>query len=143
MDDWICSTNRKVHQRKLNKLVKDINKNIQDDDLWKGRYFIRQYSAEFQKYEDNSGGELFVYLRFYDKKDMKYQTFFGDSCAICHFGGYRLWMTMNSFITEISSAWQNGASPFKQTDFEYTKISNDEAVKKATPYIDWPLAMRW
>ena len=86
MDDWIISTNRKTHQRKLNKVIKALNKNIENDDLWMGRFFIRQYSAEFYKYEDGSGGELYVYLRFYDKKDKKYMEYYGDSCSICHFG---------------------------------------------------------
>lgn len=143
VDDWICSTDRKVHQRRLNRLVRDLNKNIENDDLWRGRFFIRQHSAEFEKYEDGSGGNLYVYLRFYDKKDMKYQEFYGDSCSLCHFGGSRLWLTMNSFITEISSAWKDGNSPYKEDKSAYISISRDETVKRAAPYCGWPLAARW
>jgi len=142
MDDWIHSVNRKVHQRKLNKLIRQLNQNVLNDSLWNGRFFVRQYSAEFRRYEDGSGGELFVYLRFYDKKDMKYQEFYGDSCSLCHFGGSRLWWTMNNFIMEITSAWKDG-SPYEIKDRSYEKISNDETVRKATPYTDFVMACKW
>lgn len=143
MDDWICSQDRKVHQRKLNRLIRELNKNIREDDWWEGRFFVRQYSAEFYRYEDHSGGELYVYLRFYDKKDMKYQEFYGDSCALCHWHGSRLWMTMNHFITEISSTWKTDVSPKDQDKSDYINKTEDEVIKEATPYVDWPMAVLW
>ena len=141
MDDWIISTTRKTHQRKLNKVIKALNKNIENDDLWMGRFFIRQYSAEFYKYEDGSGGELYVYLRFYDKKDKKYMEYYGDSCSICHFGGTRLWHTMNDFIVEITSAWKDGR-PYENKQ-DYRSVSCDEVVKNATPYKDYVMQVRF
>lgn len=141
-DDWICSTRRKVHQRRLNKTIRNLNKSIEKDDLWEGRYFIRQYAAEFYKYEDNSGGELMVYLRFYDKKDMKYQEYYGDSCSICHWNGARLYMTMNDFIVDISSAWKDG-TPYDDKEKSYRNISNDEVILKAEPYVGYTMSMRW
>ena len=143
MDDWIYSSDRKVHQRKLNRLIRLLNKNIKNDDLWDGRFFIRQYSAEFQRYGDRSGGNLFVYFRCYDKKDMKYQEYYGDSSALCHYGGSRLWWTMNSFITEVSSAWKSDEPPKDQDKSEYINISEDYVVKNATPYYPYVIAARW
>ena len=117
----------------MNALIRKINKCIEEDDLWQGRFFIRQYSAdEFYKYEDNSGGTLYVTLRFYDKEDMKYQEYCGDTCVICHLNGARLWWTMNEFITETSSAWQ-GHNPYENKK-SYLDISNDDVVAKATKY---------
>lgn len=132
VDDWITSKKRKVHQRKLNALVRDINRSIRNDSLWQGRFFIRQYSADqFYKYEDNSGGTLYVRLRIYDKEDMKYQEYFGDTCVICHFNGARLWFTVNDFITEISSAWES--DPYKNKK-SYLDISEDYVISNATAY---------
>ena len=139
-DDWFCSNNRKAHQRKLNRLVRKINKYIENDDLWQGRFFIRQYSAWFYQYEDGSGGTLYVWLRFYDKKDNKYQEYYGDTSALCHFGGSRLWLTMNSFITEISSTWKE--DPYKAKK-DYTHINSDDIVKTATPYDNYTLQARF
>lgn len=143
MDDWICSTDRKVHQRKLNKLIRRMNKNIREDDWWKGRFFARQYSAEFYRYEDGSGGELCVYLRFYDKKDMKYQEYYGDSCSLCHWGGARLWWTMNEFITNVTSTWKSDTHPKDVDKSDYINKTEDEVIKEATPYVDWPVAVHW
>lgn len=58
---------RRTYQRKLNKLIKEVNKNIANDNLWRGRFEIRQKDAWFEKFEDGSGGILFTVLRLYDK----------------------------------------------------------------------------
>ena len=33
--DWICTLNKKKQQRHINKLVRKMNKNIEQDELWK------------------------------------------------------------------------------------------------------------
>lgn len=136
MIGWTHSTQRKVHQRKLNRLIRRINKDIEDDDLWLGRFFIRQHAAEFETYEDKSGGTLHVYLRFYDKKDMKYQEYYGNSQSILFMNGSRLWWKMNNFIVETSSAWKDGDP--REERFDYTFIPSDDVVKNAVPYNQWP-----
>ena len=66
---WITSLNKKKHQRAMNALVRDMNKNIATDDLWRGRFYVRQiYAPQWYIYNDRSGAELFVHLKFYDKK---------------------------------------------------------------------------
>ena len=47
---------RKNYQRKLNKIIKNINKNIENDELWNGRFIFFQHSAEFEIFPDKSGG---------------------------------------------------------------------------------------
>lgn len=138
MDGWIYSTKRKVHQRTINRLIRKINKAIEDDELWQGRFFARQNRAEFWKYEDNSGGELSIYLRFYDKKDMKYQEFYGTSCELSHWEGSRLWLAMNYFITEITSTWKEGHPGDHVQDFR--PVPNDYVVKNSEPYFDYPMS---
>ena len=53
MNGWMTSFNRKKHQRRMNKYVRELNKNIANDDLWRGRFVIRQEgNPGFYIYED-------------------------------------------------------------------------------------------
>ena len=72
---WLCSKNRKRHQRAMNKLMRDLNKNIENDNLWQGRFYVKQTAAQWHEYEDKSGAELWVVLSFIDKKTgITYET---------------------------------------------------------------------
>ena len=53
---------RKKAQRKINKRVAILNKNLLNDNLWRGRFFIRQTDANWERFEDGSGGLLKVWL---------------------------------------------------------------------------------
>ena len=56
---WLTSFNRKKHQRRMNRFVRAINKNIANDDLWRGRFVVKQVGTPyFYIYEDKSGAEL-------------------------------------------------------------------------------------
>ena len=46
--------NWKKLQSKVNKSVKAINKNIYDDDLWLGRFYIKQIKSEYCEFEDKT-----------------------------------------------------------------------------------------
>lgn len=39
---WLTSQNKKRHQRAINKLVREMNRNLERDELWCGRFMIRQ-----------------------------------------------------------------------------------------------------
>ena len=51
----------------MNRAVRNMNKIIEKDNLWRGRFYIRQIQSEFKIYEDGSGAELYVRLRFFDR----------------------------------------------------------------------------
>ena len=62
MHTWLTSQNRKVHQRAMNKLIRDMNNNIKNDDLWLGRFYAKQIDSDWQLYKDGSGAELYIRL---------------------------------------------------------------------------------
>ena len=67
---------RKKAQRKINKLVRNMNKNIHDDNLWRGRFIFRQTDAYWEKFEDGSGGILRVWIEGRDLKSGLYYGFY-------------------------------------------------------------------
>lgn len=122
---------RKKLQRRVNNLVRACNKNIEQDDLWKGRFCARQLYSQYQWYEDNSGAMLVVVLDFFDKKSKKHMT-----KAICMSGAncndenaefwnrhvsYDIFRTMNDFIVDWVEAWSDEVSP-RDDKTDYTNI---------------------
>ena len=108
---WLTSKNRKRHQREMNKLMKSMNRNIENDDLWRGRFCVRQVAAQWHEYEDKSGAELRVILRFIDKKTGFYWE---TTETVNHWrwvNGNKLWWTMNEFIVERVNVWSEDPKP--------------------------------
>jgi hypothetical protein len=109
MKYWLTSKNKKRHQRTLNKLIRDVNKAIEQDNLWYGRFYIKQVeSPQWHVYEDKSGAEYFVHLKFIDKCTGRYWI---QAETVNHwrgsFGnGWRLWDKMNWFIVNYLDVWK-------------------------------------
>lgn len=103
---WLTSQNRKVHQRAMNRLVRKMNKHIENDDLWLGRFYAKQIASSWHPYEDGSGADLFVRLRFIDKKTKCTYDTGWKSVHYWSFGA-RLYWTMNWFIVEYCDVWRN------------------------------------
>lgn len=119
-DDWICNLNRKKQQRKINKLVRNMNKNIENDNLWKGRFYCHQvYSPQWYIYEDKSGAELFVHLEFVDKQTGKTMLAADTVSCWCHWGGIRLFRAMNDFIVNYCAVWEETPRPHETTSIDY------------------------
>ena len=111
---WLTTKNRKTHQRKLNRYIKHLNQNIANDNLWKGRFYIRQKMAAFYIYEDQSGAELKVILEMHDRKTGKICETYGTANALCRCNGYPLWEKMNWFIVEYIKVWDENPSPWEK-----------------------------
>lgn len=107
MNGWLSSFDRKKHQRRVNQYVRAINKNISKDDLWRGRFVVRQVGSPiFHIYEDKSGAELYnVHLVITDLKDGRTYDRWGSGNEWCHFGGSRIWEFANYAITEVFDVW--------------------------------------
>lgn len=97
---------RKKYQRKLNKLIKNMNKSIEKDELWRGRFVGRQAQYRWYTYEDNSGGCLSATIRLFDKKTGKTQDVIIEYFGIGYFVPYDIWRAMNEFIVEYCDVWR-------------------------------------
>ena len=116
---WLTSMNKKRHQREINRLVREANKSIEKDDLWYGRFYIKQVeSPQWHVYEDKSGAEYFVHLKFIDKCTGRYWI---QAETVNHwrgsFGnGWRIWDKMNWFIVEHCSVWDEPLAKARNYD---------------------------
>ena len=107
MFTWLTSMDRKTHQRAINRAVRALNKRLELDDLWNGRFIVRQYedSPQWRKYEDGSGAELWVKLKFIDRATGRYYVGNHTVNEWCSFNGSRIWRIMNWLITEHWHIW--------------------------------------
>ena len=112
----------KKAQRELNKHVRRVNKAIENDDLWNGRFYIDQASSSWYQYEDGSGGELFAILVCVDKKDGTLFPWHEGFLSNYQLTPGKLFMFMNNFITEITDVYKNGNSPYKMTKMDYRNV---------------------
>lgn len=94
---------RKKAQSKINKQVRTLNRNIKEDYLWRGRFFVQQVDANWERFNDGSGGVLQVWLEIRDKKTGLYMGFSIDN----YDRGWKLWTAGNKFIAEYSGVWED------------------------------------
>ncbi len=112
---------RKSYQRKINKIVRNINKAMEKDELWRGRFVIYQTRAEYYKYADNSGIACYYCFCIYDKKtgiDKKIYSENGN--WLIHTNGFGLLEELNDFIVKDLRVWRDDDPREDKTD--YTKI---------------------
>lgn len=124
---WKTSQNPKVHQRAINRVMRAINENIYNDDLWMGRFFVRQYSRQVVMYD----GELHmaVELRFYDHKTKRYSSEWLTSNDIIIFGGSKVWRLMNDFIVKDLDVWRTENVREEKQDWRAASI--EKTVREA------------
>ena len=110
----IKSLNRTKYKRAANALVRNFNKSIKADWLWNGRFVLSQQRAEFQCYEDHSGGLYTVWFVLTDTKTNK--------SVYANFDNYdmdwRIWEWANKSITETWSVWDEDPNPNQQARLE-------------------------
>lgn len=124
---------RKIYQRKFNQKIHALNKNIEKDPLWKGRFYFMQVGATWWKFDDNSGGELRVQVRAYDKLTGYYKDYFLSYGPWMSTFNWHLTMEVgNTFVVEDLKVWDIEPNPRdKQFDFRgvrppYEKLRNAE-----------------
>lgn len=100
---------RKAAQRRFNADMRAVNQAIENDDLWQGRFVVRQKKANWEVFEDGSGGLLFIVVDFYDKKTKKHTTHMYEKLAGGHYNFCvtKLFRDMNKFIVEDLDVWKN------------------------------------
>lgn len=126
---WISSMDRKVHQRALNRAIRAFNKSLEKDDLWCGRFMVRQYdSPQWRRYEDGSGAELWVKLKFIDRATGRYYVGAHSVNEWIFGGGSRVWYLMNWLITEHWDVWKEPLARERNYDAwrEYNRTTRKE-----------------
>ena len=120
---WKTSQNRKVHQRALNTLMRKINKNVENDLMWKGRYCVRQYRYWWLPYwEEPDYYVFYAQFIFYDKKTHKTHLTDIKSATDWSSGhGYKLWCEMNDFILD-SGVWEEEPKPTYENTPDFRSI---------------------
>lgn len=100
------SGSRKRHQRQVNKVFRTLNKIIEEDELWQGRFVARQRASYFVQYEDKSGYYLIVVYDFLDKKTGQTSRLYNElGWSLSFFNGTKLFMQMNDFIVLDCDVW--------------------------------------
>lgn len=120
MRGWKETTKRKKIQRHINSVFRDMNRNIERDNLWLGRFYCRQKSIHFSKSEDNTYVYAAVEVEFYDRKTGKTmrkwfhkEDFMGST--------YKIWCAMNDFIVEYCDVWNEDPRPSIHNPWDYKK----------------------
>ena len=126
---------RKAYQREFNKRIRTLNKNIANDNLWRGRFIFLQRDAHWCRFSDGSGGELTVFVRGYDKKTGYYKDYCLEFAPWLNSVNWHLSMDIaNEFITEAAGVWSENPRPSIDTaeDWTSTKVNVEKLMDK-----DW------
>ena len=137
----ITSLDRKKHQRYINKYIRKVNKNIVNDDLWRGRFVIRQVgSPSFYIYEDKSGADLVnVHLVITDLLDGHEVHCADNEHDWCFWGGHRIWELANKAITEYFNVWTAENDPRSLRDNPNYDFNNPKVREMWKAHWDNPI----
>ena len=106
-DYSMISMKRKNHQRWFNQYCRYVNKTIENDDLWLGRFCIRQLETRMEWFEDKSGGLMHAYLEMRDKKTGRVRHRWYDGLDMC----WKFWHDFNDFIINDCGVWNEIPDP--------------------------------
>ena len=114
---------RVKHHKALVKEVRRFNKSIENDNLWKGRFYLRLLFEHFEKFDDGSGGIIYAILRYYDKKTGFYKDYTLDYMKYpTNLFNSQIWMKGNDFITKDANIWGNENPYEDNTDYRKVRI---------------------
>lgn len=119
MKHWKLTTNRKKIQRHFNKIIRDLNKSIERDELWLGRFYAHQKFAGF--YTENDYTYAKVEIEFVDRKTgithtqwFHKEDFMGST--------WKIWCAMNDFIVKVVDVWHEDPRPSIKEPWDYRKV---------------------
>ena len=133
---WKTSQYKKNYQRKFNWYIKKINKMMEEDNLWRGRFVVKQYWTELYKYDDNSGYNFYAAIYFVDKKTGRISNLVVDDWyMLLHSMSYGIMGKLNDFITKdcFDDTWANQDELYSDKT-DYTLIDDSKMVYKKEKY---------
>ena len=113
----MLTLNRKKRLRRFVRYLRQINDNVKNDDLWRGRFEMRQVGAEWMTHGfrgiTSDGREFFdpygiliAKVKIKDKLTGKTEEYVVNTNSTDVLEGYDLWRLMNDFINSIHYAIQ-------------------------------------
>ena len=96
------SHKRKNHQRWFNQYCRYINKCIENDDLWLGRFCVSQNRTRMDWFDDGSGGIMMAELIMRDKKTGTVRIGWYDGLDM----DWQFWCDFNEFIIRDCKVWE-------------------------------------
>lgn len=104
----ITSLKIKKYIRSANRVAKRMNDLMAEDDLWRGRFYVRQKKYWKKEYEDKSGLQVVFLYEFVDLKTGHKKEYWFDNFDLDDSGPftYRFWRKMNDFIVEECDVWR-------------------------------------
>lgn len=122
---------KKKLQRQLNKIVKNANAAVARDNLWRGRFELRQMADTYESYSDHSGGCLYVRIRALDKKTNEFCDFYMEYHSPI-FGWYEVSRIINDFIIDFCKVWETeDRNELYNDNTDYTKLPSNYQREKA------------
>lgn len=117
----------KNFHKKIVKRLQMMNDGIRKDELWLGRFEVREAQQFYFRFEDGSGYEAWYTLEVVDKKTGKtarkvIDTHFGIKCdnkTSLRFFGHKLWAFVNDFIIEDVKVWEEEPAPHASNAVNY------------------------
>jgi hypothetical protein len=131
---------RKAYQRGFTKRLRELNKAIKEDDLWLGRFEVRQISARWHEFSDGSGGILHCVLRCIDKMTRQYKDYTIEYAPWFHTFYWHISMdVMNKFLVEDLNVWRTGHP--RSEIFDWTKTPVDPKALEHTKWRDLSISL--
>ena len=122
-----CKTYVKKVQRRVNALIREYNQALIEDELWLGRFYIRQLRRDVYKFEDASGACVSFLFEMADKK-----TGIRDIVRLDNYelrvafqssnGSWKLFEALNDFIIKKVNVWHENPAPSLKTAVDYRKV---------------------
>ena len=118
MYKFLITKDLKKIQRRVNKIIRELNKDIYNDELWKARFYARQIDRRCVLSEDKSWLYVDFYIEFMEKETgRRYQQWF---CKEDFLGSaFRVWEAMNDFIAVRCRVWEADPRPTRATTIDY------------------------
>lgn len=109
---------RKNHQRWFNQYCRYVNKVIEKDDLWLGRFCVSQQATHMHWFDDKSGGLMYALIVMRDKKTNITRAKWYSGLDM----DWKFWEDFNNFIIEDCKVWEEVPGPYERKfDFRQVK----------------------
>lgn len=117
----MSTNNRKKALRRVNRIARAVNTAILKDDLWNGRFYMRQKSVSIYPYEDGSGLYGYICYTFIDLATGYSKDYWFELINFSYPFYSKIYRVMNDFIINDCHVWDESPNPYKQQRRQYRK----------------------